>query len=185
MREESPPLCLWTFGWQKWFGCNFCRHVAVCKECCLFSSLPPSPFPLPLSPCSWFRCWSQMQLASQKGQQTCRHRESGSCQDRLSLGYPSSRTVWVSWQRRAWRDSERESERGRTSVPPAVISCCAAQSVDLTNSVNQPLVESVPVLIHTVSHSVFTEVACCSSNASVDIFPVQPRHTLDGMGSRQ
>lgn len=88
----------------------------------LLSSPPPSlsPSPLPLSPCPWLRCWSQMQLASQKGQQTCGHRESGSCQGRLSWGCPSSRAVWVSWQREGWRDSETESERGRTSVRSVV-----------------------------------------------------------------
>ncbi|TKS88434.1 Triple QxxK/R motif-containing protein [Collichthys lucidus] len=36
----------------------------------------------------------RMQLASQKGQQTCGHRESGSCQGRLSRGCPSSSAVW-------------------------------------------------------------------------------------------
>ncbi|XP_075961724.1 triple QxxK/R motif-containing protein isoform X2 [Anarhichas minor] len=35
-----------------------------------------------------------MQLSSQKDQQTCGHRESGSCQGRLSRGCPSSRAVW-------------------------------------------------------------------------------------------
>ncbi len=146
MTVESLPLHLWTFGWHQWFGCSFCKHVSFSSllfssllfSSLLFSSLCPLPIPL----CPGLRCWSLMQLASQKGQQTCGHRESGSCQGRLSWGCPSSRAVWVSWQRKGWGDSGRESERGRTSVPTTAISCRAAQSVDLRSGGNQPLVVS-------------------------------------------
>ncbi len=111
--------------------------AAVFARVSLLSSLPPSPLPLPPRP--WLRRWSRMQLASQKGQQTFGHRESGSCQGKLSQGCPSSRAVWVSWQRQRWRDSQRESERGRTSVPTTVISHQAAQNVDLRSGGKQSL----------------------------------------------
>lgn len=61
-----------------------------------------------------------MQLASQKGQQTCGHRVSGSCHGRLSWGCPGSRAVWQSLQETGRKDFEIESERGSTSVPTAV-----------------------------------------------------------------
>lgn len=105
MTVESPPLCLRLSVLL--VDCNylaavFFRHVAVCIKFLSSSPLPP------LSLCPWLRFWSQMQLASQKDQQTCGHRESGSCQGRLSWGCPSSRAVWVSWQRKGWREEEGE-----------------------------------------------------------------------------
>lgn len=97
----SPNLWLTVIIW---------RHSAVC--------LPPSPFAPML--CPWLKCWSQMQLASQKGRQTCGHRVSGSCHGRLSWGCPGSRAAWQSLQETGWKDFEIESERGSTSAPTAV-----------------------------------------------------------------
>lgn len=79
---------------------------------------------------------------------------------------------------KGWRDSERENERGKTSVPTTGLSCRASQNIDLRSGGNQPLVVSVRVLIHMLSQGVFTEGACCC----VDIFPVQLPRNLDGTG---
>lgn len=101
-----------------WLTAIIWWQVFVGKLPCVCTSLSSSP--LTLSPCPRLKCWSQMQLASQKGQKTCGHRVSGSCHGRLSWGCLSSRAVWVSWQKKGWKDSEIESARGSTSVPTVV-----------------------------------------------------------------
>lgn len=88
----------WVYGGNLMASLSFFLFSARGGVCALPPLLLILVLLAPFSPCPQLKRSSKMQLASQKGQQTCGHRGCGSCHGRLSWGHPSCGVFWVSWQ---------------------------------------------------------------------------------------